>query len=129
MRTGLCGRTQGILVCAAVSNAPIPAALRMVGDRRRGMQHRIVIAPYDPHWPLEFRQLGTPLRAALGDLALRVDHIGSTSVPGLAAKDVIDVQITIKDFSCTPQLVAALGSLGYTRVSDITGDHLPPFYQ
>jgi GrpB-like predicted nucleotidyltransferase (UPF0157 family) len=62
-------------------------------------------------------------------LALRIDHIGSTSVPGLAAKDVIDVQITLRDFSCTPQLVSTLGSLGYTLVPEITADHLPPLYQ
>jgi GrpB-like predicted nucleotidyltransferase (UPF0157 family) len=59
------------------------------------MKHLIVIAPYDPQWPLAFQRLGTPLHAALGDLALRIDHIGSTAVPGLSAKDVIDVQITV----------------------------------
>ena len=79
------------------------------------MKHLIVISPYDPQWPLEFRQLGTPLRAALGDLALRVDHIGSTSVPGLAAKDVIDVQITGAALD-KRALVAPLSSLGYHEI-------------
>ena len=46
-------------------------------------------------WPAEFREIGMAVRKALGALALRIDHIGSTSVPGLAAKDVIDVQVTV----------------------------------
>lgn len=50
-------------------------------------------------------------------------------MPGLAAKDVIDVQVTIKDFSCTSQLVTALGALGYTLVPEYTRDHLPPLYE
>jgi GrpB-like predicted nucleotidyltransferase (UPF0157 family) len=89
----------------------------------------ITIMPYDTHWPEEFVAVARPLRSALGDLALRIDHIGSTSVPGLAAKDIIDVQVTVADFDCTPQLVTALGTLGYTLAPEITGDHLPPLYQ
>lgn len=89
----------------------------------------INIVPYDASWPEAFVTLARPLRAALGELALRIDHIGSTSVPGLAAKDIIDVQVTVEDFTCTPQLVAALAPLGYTQAPDILGDHLPPLYQ
>jgi GrpB-like predicted nucleotidyltransferase (UPF0157 family) len=89
----------------------------------------ISIVPYDAHWPEAFVEVARPLRAVLGELALRIDHIGSTSVPGLAAKDIIDVQVTVEDFTCTPQLVTALGSLGYTEVPEFTRDHLPPLYQ
>jgi len=89
----------------------------------------INIVPYDMSWPEAFIAVARPLRTALGELALRIDHIGSTSVPGLAAKDVIDVQVTLKDFSCTPQVVTALGSLGYTPVQEVTCDHVPPLYQ
>ena len=53
------------------------------------------ILPYQATWPGEFQTISRPLRAALSDLALRIDHIGSTSVPGLAAKDIIDIQITV----------------------------------
>src|SRR5438552_13184250 len=70
----------------------------------------ITIVAYDTSWPEAFIAVAQPLRTALGELALRIDHIGSTSVPGLAAKDVIDVQVTLKDFSSAPQLVSALGS-------------------
>src|SRR5947209_13826861 len=89
----------------------------------------ITIVPYDTSWPAAFIAIARPLRMALGELALRIDHIGSTSVPGLAAKDVIDVQVTLRDFSCTPQLVTVLGSLDYTLVPNITTDHLPPLFQ
>ena len=55
----------------------------------------ITIVAYDTSWPEAFISVAQPLRTALGELALRIDHIGSTSVPGLAAKDVIDVQVTV----------------------------------
>jgi GrpB-like predicted nucleotidyltransferase (UPF0157 family) len=50
---------------------------------------------YQPTWRDDFLTLGRNLRQALGDLALRIDHIGSTAVPGLAAKDIIDIQVTV----------------------------------
>ena len=59
------------------------------------MSDPIVIVPYDPRWPERFRKLGTALREALGEMALRIDHVGSTAVPGLAAKPIIDVQISV----------------------------------
>jgi len=53
----------------------------------------IIITPYRSTWPAEFTALGIALRQTLGELALRIDHIGSSAVPGLAAKDIIDVQV------------------------------------
>jgi GrpB-like predicted nucleotidyltransferase (UPF0157 family) len=67
----------------------------------------ITIVDYRPQWVAEFTALAAQLQAALGALALRIDHIGSTAVPGLAAKDIIDVQVTVADFS--PDLEAAFG--------------------
>jgi GrpB-like predicted nucleotidyltransferase (UPF0157 family) len=89
----------------------------------------ITIVPYDANWPEAFIAVAQLLRTALGELALRIDHIGSTSVPGLAAKDIIDVQVTVEDFTCMPQLVDALSPLGYVQVPEILSDHLPPLYQ
>jgi GrpB-like predicted nucleotidyltransferase (UPF0157 family) len=59
----------------------------------------IVIHSYDPRWPEEFEQIRAGIAQALGPLALRIDHIGSTSVPGLGAKDVIDIQITVTEIT------------------------------
>ena len=55
----------------------------------------IVIVPYDPRWPKEFEKVGRRLRSRLGATAIRIDHIGSTAVPGLAAKPVVDVQVSV----------------------------------
>jgi GrpB-like predicted nucleotidyltransferase (UPF0157 family) len=83
----------------------------------------IEIVPYEDRWPGEFAEIGRRLRAVLGDAALRIDHIGSTSVPGLAAKDVIDVQVSVLD------LDAALGLLtraGFVSRAENMRDHMPP---
>lgn len=64
-----------------------------------GAVKRLAIMDYDRGWPARFTQAATELRAKLGHDALRIDHIGSTSVPELAAKDVIDVQITVRNLT------------------------------
>jgi GrpB-like predicted nucleotidyltransferase (UPF0157 family) len=84
----------------------------------------IQIIPYRPEWPEEFAAIGVTFRQVLGDLALRIDHIGSTSVPGLAAKDIIDVQITVTELD--ERVVEALKSAGYDRQEGIWADHVPP---
>ncbi len=85
----------------------------------------IAIVPYDDRWPGEFDRIGTSLRDALGALALRIDHIGSTAVPGLPAKDVIDVQVTVARLDAK-QIEAALAPLGYIPYAGIARDHVPP---
>jgi GrpB-like predicted nucleotidyltransferase (UPF0157 family) len=87
---------------------------------------RIVIKPYQTAWVEEFAALGRDLRVALGPLALRIDHIGSTAVPGLAAKDRIDIQVTVRDLELA--IDAALQGAGYHRVEWIAQDHLPLGY-
>ncbi len=82
----------------------------------------LVIKPYQPTWPAEFEAIATALTHALGPLALRIDHIGSTSVPGLGAKDIIDVQITVAALSS--EMEAALVSAGYPLTSH-QSDHVP----
>ncbi len=85
---------------------------------------RVEIAPYRPAWAAEFRQIAAVLRRGLGALALRIDHIGSTAVPGLPAKDIIDLQISVA--ALDKPLDAALKALGYLRRADISHDHQPP---
>ena len=89
------------------------------------MRNLIEIVPYDQQWPVEFHRIGAPLRKVMRDLAVRIDHIGSTAVPGLAAKDVIDVQVTVATLDAGA-IVPALAPLGYTLWEGITCDHLPP---
>jgi GrpB-like predicted nucleotidyltransferase (UPF0157 family) len=84
----------------------------------------VEIVTYKPSWPAEFRGIAARLRQALGTLALRIDHIGSTSVPGLDAKDVMDIQITVAALS--DEVVTAMQSAGYTPGEGIWRDHCPP---
>jgi GrpB-like predicted nucleotidyltransferase (UPF0157 family) len=78
----------------------------------------VVISDYDAAWPRRFKRYAATLRAALGQRAIRIDHIGSTSVPGLAAKDVIDLQVSIADFETFEPLRAAIEGLDYEWMPD-----------
>jgi GrpB-like predicted nucleotidyltransferase (UPF0157 family) len=73
----------------------------------------VKIAPYDEEWPARFAALAHDIRAALGAAALDVEHVGSTSVPGLAAKDIIDVDLTVPDSADEASYVPPLERLGY----------------
>jgi GrpB-like predicted nucleotidyltransferase (UPF0157 family) len=64
----------------------------LIGGRER---RAIVIAPYDPGWPERFLVERARIAAALGERALRIEHIGSTSVPGLAAKPIVDILVEV----------------------------------
>jgi GrpB-like predicted nucleotidyltransferase (UPF0157 family) len=83
----------------------------------------IIISKYNPKWPAEFESIKSSLKEVLGDLALRIDHIGSTSVPGLGAKDVIDIQVTVH--ALTPKVKQRLVNAGYQCWETITQDHVP----
>jgi GrpB-like predicted nucleotidyltransferase (UPF0157 family) len=85
---------------------------------------RIEIVPYNPGWVDDFREIGSALREALGPLAVRIDHIGSTSVPGLAAKDVIDLQVTVAELD-RAAIEAAVTPIGYGLRADVAWDHIP----
>lgn len=88
----------------------------------------VVVVPYSPEWPESFRRQAAALRGVLGSHALRIDHIGSTAVPGLAAKDIIDVQVTVNDLDDGAGWLAALGSAGYQPKGGLQSDHLPPWF-
>ena len=78
----------------------------------------IVIAAYDPDWPALFQDLGRGLRGTLGLTALRIDHIGSTAVPGLAAKPVIDIQVSVGALEPAGQFRMPLELAGWTFRAD-----------
>jgi GrpB-like predicted nucleotidyltransferase (UPF0157 family) len=73
----------------------------------------IALVDYDTAWPDVFNQEAARIRAALGGAALAVEHVGSTSVPGLAAKPIIDVVLTVADSSDEAAYVPALEAVGY----------------
>ncbi|MBQ1014378.1 GrpB family protein [Micromonospora sp. M51] len=76
----------------------------------------IVIEEYDPAWAQRFAAVRTSIVEALGDVALGVEHVGSTAVPGLAAKPIIDVDLTVEDTATEPAYLPALERLGYRLV-------------
>jgi GrpB-like predicted nucleotidyltransferase (UPF0157 family) len=86
----------------------------------------IEITRYNPRWPAEFATIATALRAALGELALRIDHIGSTAVPGLDAKDRVDVQLTVDGFEHFGEIQTRIESIGYSLAEGNVADHQPP---
>ena len=73
----------------------------------------IVIVPYDVRWPETFRWVGAQLRSVLGATALRIDHVGSTSIPGLDAKPVIDVQVSVATLVPEKPYREPLESIGF----------------
>ena len=77
------------------------------------------VVEYDPAWPELFAALAREVRAALGGVALRIDHVGSTAVPGLAAKPIIDVQISVASFEPLSALREPIESCGFVwRAND-----------
>ena len=82
------------------------------------MTSPVEIAEYDPAWRPRFAALGAELRRALGPVAVRIDHIGSTAVPGLAAKPVVDVQISVVTLDPVEVFAAPLQELGWRYRSE-----------
>jgi GrpB-like predicted nucleotidyltransferase (UPF0157 family) len=83
-----------------------------VGEVER-LDGKIVLADYDPEWPRRFAGEEARLRAALGARALLVEHAGSTSVPGLTAKPILDIVLVVADSSDEASYVPMLEALGY----------------
>lgn len=79
----------------------------------------IVIVDYDPQWPVVFMDLNRVIGRALGDLAVTIEHVGSTAVPGLAAKPIIDLDVVIESTEQLPAVVPILATLGYTHQGDL----------
>jgi len=78
----------------------------------------IIVVPYDPAWPARFESEAQRIQGALGAEALRVEHVGSTAVPDLAAKPVIDILLGLRTWPATAEAIAALVALGYEHRGD-----------
>jgi putative glutamine amidotransferase len=115
--------TQQALFGALVTLAHLRGT-RAVTGVRAGRSRAYAIADYDPAWPAMFEEEAAAIRAALGAVAERVEHVGSTAVPGLAAKRVIDIQVSVERMVPREPFVAPLERLGYEFVADPTDpDH------
>ena len=79
----------------------------------------VVVLPYDPRWALDFQIIRDLIREALGPLALGIEHVGSTSVRGLSAKPIIDLDVIIRDNTLLNDVIAALRKIGYEYEGDL----------
>ena len=104
-----------------------------------GVTKHIVVSDYDPAWPDWFATVHGHLWPAVEGVALRIDHVGSTAVPGLAAKPIIDMDIVVASEDDVPPVIERLATIGYRWRGDLgvpgrealkaTGDHgLPPHH-
>jgi dephospho-CoA kinase len=75
--------------------------------------HSPRVVPYDESWPLQAERALARIRAAVGESAVHIDHIGSTSVPGLAAKDILDLQVTMPSLGAADAVAADLAAAGF----------------
>jgi GrpB-like predicted nucleotidyltransferase (UPF0157 family) len=83
------------------------------------MTDPIIIEDYDPHWPGQFELLRSRLAPALDPLAAAIEHVGSTAVPGLAAKPIIDLDILLRCPTDLPEAISRLAILGYQHRGDL----------
>lgn len=79
----------------------------------------VVVLPYDEAWKKDFEEIKAELMAVLDGLVLSVEHVGSTSVPGLAAKPIIDIDVIIEDTDCFEKVKTALETIGYQHEGDL----------
>jgi GrpB-like predicted nucleotidyltransferase (UPF0157 family) len=89
----------------------------------------IDIASYDPNWPMAFSAERARIARALGPVAIRIDHNGSTAVPGLAAKPVIDIQVSVRSIRPIDSYSPGLVGLGYVHVPHEDDSFCPFFHR
>ena len=90
---------------------------------------RLRIVPYDPKWPAAFQAEALRLRQALGTLAVRIEHNGSTAVPGLAAKPIIDIQVSVASLEPLMAYREPLEAIGYLHVPHPDDSFCPFFHR
>jgi GrpB-like predicted nucleotidyltransferase (UPF0157 family) len=109
----------------ALSHLAVLRGSRAVPGLRGGRGRDYGIVDYDPVWPARFEEEAERIRRALGDIAVRVEHVGSTAVPGLAAKPTIDVQVSVEAVVPRGPIVEPLVALGY----EFWGDPVDPEHE
>ena len=80
---------------------------------------KVIVLPYDEAWISEFEKIKAEIEGALGDLILRAEHVGSTSVKGLSAQPCIDIDVVIEDYSVLRDVVKKLADIGYIHEGDL----------
>lgn len=90
-----------------------------MGSLQTDIDEPIVIVEYDPFWPTLFASERDRIRPALGDLITRIEHFGSTAVPGMAGKPIIDLLVGVRSFAAASEPVGRLEALRYESLGEI----------
>jgi len=83
------------------------------------MADPIVVVDHDPGWPDRYEALRRQIVSALADLRFEIEHVGSTAIPGLPAKPVIDLDVSLADADDMPAAIARLAAIGYVHEGDL----------
>ncbi|MBQ4240745.1 MAG: GrpB family protein [Oscillospiraceae bacterium] len=83
------------------------------------MKNKVTVLPYSERWEQDFEQIRDEIQKAIGPLASRIEHVGSTAVKGLSAKPIIDIDIVIRDYSLFGAVTSALNAIGYYHEGDL----------
>ncbi len=79
----------------------------------------VIVLPYDEQWKQDFQKIKDEITNALGQLIIGIEHVGSTSVKGLSAKPIIDIDVIIKDYTVLEDVIFALGKIGYRHEGNL----------
>ena len=82
------------------------------------LPNTLIVVPYDPNWTSEFERIRNYLMEQIGDLVLEIKHVGSTSIPGLCAKPIIDIVAVMDSYDVFPEIVARLEKVGFKHNGD-----------
>ena len=80
---------------------------------------KVMVVPYDKAWKSAFEEIKSEIEAAIGDLIVGIEHVGSTSVEGLSAKPCIDMDVIIRDYTVFDAVVEKLEAIGYIHEGDL----------
>lgn len=83
------------------------------------LKKHVAVTPYDENWKKDFISIKSEIQDALGELALSIEHVGSTSVEGMSAKPVIDIDVVINDESLLDAVIARLAAVGYMHEGNL----------
>lgn len=80
---------------------------------------KVIVLPYDRTWISDFQEIKNEIEGAIGDLIVGIEHVGSTSVEGMSAKPIIDIDVVIKDYSVFDDVTRKLEMIGYIHEGDL----------
>ena len=88
-------------------------------SKSTGKNKKVIVVPYDESWKSAFEEIKKEIKDAIGDLIIGIEHVGSTSVEGMAAKPCIDIDVIIPDYSVFDAVVDRLNAIGYIHEGDL----------